>query len=51
MFLFLKQQGCDALYDSVLMEKIIAKHETNDLVVSLQSLFLFPPFDWRKIIK
>ena len=31
------------------MEKIIAKHETNDFVFSIQRACLFPPFDYRKI--
>ena len=31
------------------MEKIIAKHETNDFVFSIQKVCLFPPFDFRKI--
>ena len=30
------------------MEKIIAKHETNNFVFSLQRVF-FLHFDWRKI--
>ena len=32
-------------------EKIIADNETNNFVFSLQRVFLFPSFDWRKIKK
>ena len=31
------------------MEKIIAKHETNDFMFSIQRVCLFGPFDCRKI--
>ena len=31
------------------MEKIIAKHETNNFVFSIQRVCLFAPFDCRKI--
>ena len=43
--LFLKQLGCLALTHGVLMAKIIAKHETNDFVISSQGVCLFPPLD------
>ena len=38
-----------SLSHSVFREKNIAKHETNDIVFSLQLVFLFWHFDWRKI--
>ena len=46
---FLKQRGCLALSHGVLTEKIIAKHETNDFVFSIQRVCLFPPFECRNI--
>ena len=38
-----------SLFHSILMEKIIVKHEKNDFVFFFQGVCLFPPFDWRKI--
>ena len=49
-FSFRSREGASlSLSQGVLMEKIIAKHETNDFVFSYQRICLFPPFDWRKI--
>ena len=45
----MKQRGCLALSHGIFMEKIIAKHETNVFVFSIQRVCLFPPFDCRKI--
>ena len=49
MLLFLKQQESTALSQVCLMGKAIAKHETNDFAFSVQRVFLFPLFNWRKI--
>ena len=49
--LFLKQRVFLALSHNVFMEKIIAKHETNVFVFSIQRVCLFPPFDCKRIKK
>ena len=37
-----------SLSQGVLMEKIIAKHETNDFVFSYRRVCIFPSFEWKK---